>query len=707
VKSTVAIPSFSGFIMPIRSKRRNTWPALLLLSAAALYAQTGDHRDAGGGSLQQHYNNALQLQQTGKLNEAAAQYRAFLADALGELAIGYSQMRDYAQAAPLFDEALTLEPESPSLLLDYARTALTLGDPAHAKTLATELIRKYPGDREKLAQAHQVLGRTLLKLNRDQEARKELEAAVTLDPTFPNGYDLAVACLDLADEKCAVQIFDEMEKSFGDTPEIHMAFGRAYGDSDFQPRAVTEFRRAIEENPRLPGAHYLLAAVLLATGDDETHVGAAEAELKKELVISPRDSMAYAALGQIAATHHNYPEAETYLKKAISLGSRNPDAYLYLGQVYFATNRSAEAETVLRRCIELSTDVSRNRYQVQKAHFLLGRILMQKGQQDEAHAEMTISRELANKTLAQDKSKLTGLMDTSGSEDIQAPAAGTPTASSSTGAVSDPSTLQRVESIKEQIRLPVADSYNNLGAIAATNNDYSHAIKYFERSAAWNPALEGLDYNWGRAAFAGSQFTDAIMPLSRYLKLHPDDVGARSVLAISQFMAGNYQDCIEALEPSIGKTALVPQAEYVYAESLVKTGQITQGVERLAALEKLHPEIPDVHRALGEAFSQQGEKQRSLDELRTAIQLSPRDADSHYDLGKIELESGDTAAAIPELEVATQLSPNSERFHQKLADAYKAALRPADAQKELETCRLLRAHVQSSTASHQPATPEQ
>ena len=116
------------------------------------------------------------------------------------------------------------------------------------------------------------------------------------------------------------------------------------------------------------------------------------------------------------------PEAETYLKKAISLGPQNPDAYLYLGQVYFATNRSAEAETALRQCIRLTTDVSRNRYQVQKAHFLLGRILMQKGQQDAAHAEMAIARELANKTLAQDKSKLAGLMDTSGSQEAQVPA---------------------------------------------------------------------------------------------------------------------------------------------------------------------------------------------------------------------------------------------------------------------------------------------
>ena len=95
---------------------------------------------------------------------------------------------------------------------------------------------------QKLAQAHQVLGRALLKLNQDQEARKELEAAVALDPTFPNGYDLAVACLDLDDEKCAVQIFDEMEKivwgycgdPYGVRPRIRRLGFSAQGDNRVQ-----------------------------------------------------------------------------------------------------------------------------------------------------------------------------------------------------------------------------------------------------------------------------------------------------------------------------------------------------------------------------------------------------------------------------------------------------------------------------------------
>ena len=705
-KSMAGATSISGFTMSFRSVL-SLFFISVSICAAVLRGQTVGPKPVGDGPLRQHYNDAQKLQQMGKLSEAAEQYRAFLASALGELAIGYVLVPDYTHAAPLFQEALTLEPDSPSLLLDYARTALAMGDLDPAKTMAKEFILKYPSDREQLAQAHQVLGRTLLKLNQDQEARKELEAALALDPTFPNGYDLAVACLDLDDEKCAAQIFDEMETSFGDTAEIHMAFGRAYGNSDFQPRAVTEFRRAIEENPRLPGAHYLLAAVLLATGNEASPLEAAERELKKELAISPRDSMTYAALGKIEVTRHNYPEAETYLKKAILLGPQNPDAYLYLGQLYFDTNRFPEAETALRQCIRLTKDVSQNRYQVQKAHYLLGRILMKNGQQDAARAEMAIERELANKTLAQDKSKLAGLTDTPGAQDIQASATPASASSSPVVTTADTLALRKVEAIRDQVRLPVADSYNNLGAIAATNDDYARAVTYFERAAVWNSSLEGLDYNWGRAAFAGGQFADAIMPLSRYLKSHPDDTGGRSVLAISQFMTENYHGCIETLQSVIGKGDLVPQVEYAYAESMIKTGQIGSGMERLGALEKLDPEFPDVHRALGEALGRQGEQQRAFEELRIAIQLSPRDARPHYDLGKMELEGGDTAAAISELAVAVRLSPDSEEFHHELAKAYTAALRPADAQKEIEAYNILRERARSGSSSPPAATPEQ
>jgi predicted Zn-dependent protease len=304
---------------------------------------------------------------------------------------------------------------------------------------------------------------------------------------------------------------------------------------------------------------------------------------------------------------------------------------------------------------------------------------MKKGEQDAAHAEMQMERELADRTLAQDKSKLAGLMDTSGPEDSSVTASAVVTPGRE-----DQSAMRKVKAMRERFGPAVADSYNNLGAIAATNNDYSSASTYFEHASEWNPSIEGLDYNWGRAAFAGGQYAAAILPLSRYVKLHPDDVGGRSVLGLSQFLSSKYRDCVETLEPLMQRTDLAPQVEYAYAESLVESGEVAAGTQRLLDIERAHSDVPDVHRALGEAFDRQGDSKRAIEELRAAIKLSPQDGEAHYYLGRMELTGGDSAQAIPELEAAVRLSPNSKEFHHELADAYTAAHRRADAEKQLQ-----------------------
>jgi tetratricopeptide (TPR) repeat protein len=211
------------------------------------------------------------------------------------------------------------------------------------------------------------------------------------------------------DGDCAARIFTQILNALGDTPALHMQFGRAYGNSDFAQRAVEEFRKAIAEDPYLPAAHYSLAAALLWVGGDEKNTNEAESELKKELKISPRDFLTFAALGKLAAGSHRNAEAEAYLKQAIVLNPLNPDAYLYLGQLYFESNRTVEAETALRQAIEHTTEIARNRYQIQKAHFLLGRILMQQHHADQAHAEMQIAHTLTDKTLSKDKRQLAGM----------------------------------------------------------------------------------------------------------------------------------------------------------------------------------------------------------------------------------------------------------------------------------------------------------
>jgi tetratricopeptide (TPR) repeat protein len=86
----------------------------------------------------------------------------------------------------------------------------------------------------------------------------------------------------------------------------------------------------------------------------------------------------------------------------------------------------------------------------------------------------------------------------------------------------------------------------------------------------------------------------------------------------------------------------------------------------------------------------QGDREKAIQELRSAILLNANDADTHYNLGKIELDSGDVTAAVPELESAIRLVPGDPNFHRELAGAYKTALRPADAEKELRIYETLK-----------------
>ena len=671
--------------------------AVLFATAARPQSQS---TQPDGSSLKDLYDAALRLQKAGDLGQAASQYRNFLAAALDALAISRAQTGEYAKASAVFDEAMALAPGSPSLRRDYAAAALQAGDLNRAESLARELVKHPSNDSRASAGAHQLLGRILHKMYQDHDAKKELEQAVALDPGFANEYDLAVVCLDLDDEKCAVQNFDRIQASVADTPALHMQLGLAYGNSDFTGRAVSEFKKVIAENPRYPEAHYCVAAALLAAGEDEKTLQEAEAELKIELTISPNDFLTYAALGKIEASYHRYAEAEQYLKRAVALNPRNPDAFLYLGQMYFDSNRPEEAEPDLRKAIALTTDISRNHYQVQKAHFLLGRILMQQHRPEEAHAEMQIARVLTEKALKKDRNRLSGNSPgTSASTTPSSAPSGSAVTLPDVSTPADPLALSRQRTFEKELIPPIADSYNNLGAITASESQYSDALKYFQRAAAWNPTLEGLDYNLGHAAFLASDFSEAIPPLTRYLRSHPEDSSLRGALAMSQFMVRDYRACLQALKGAGASITSIPQMQYIYAESLVKTGQITAGRQRLETLEAAHPDIAEVHRSLGEIAEGRGDWQKTIQELNRANFLKPNDAQTHYDLGRVDLKTGSTGQAILELETAVRLRPSEAAYHQELAAAYRRAFRMSDAEKE----RHIYEQIQSSqvSAAHQ------
>jgi tetratricopeptide (TPR) repeat protein len=570
------------------------------------------------GELQRRYDAAQQAQSSGDLSRASEEYQSFLRGSLGRLAEGHVQIGDYVGAEKLFEEALALGAVdgSDELRLRFAETALEAHDTAKAKALAEAVLVNNP----KSSAARLIAGEALLKSNENEQARKQLEAAVALDPSYKDGLALATAYLALADTKDAETLFAEMAKGFGDKAEMHLDFGRAYGEAGYPDKAIVEFEKAIARDGTLPEAHYGLGASYMLSQGEVGYPRAIE-EFNRELALHPDDYFSLAQLGNIALTQHRLEDAESYLKRASSLDPRNPDNPLLLGQVYLQLKKLPEAEQAFRKAIELTTDVSRNHYQVQRAHYLLGRVLLQMGRADDAKVEMQISADLLKQNLQLDQARLKGspMGETAGLPPMRGQA--------EAGAV-DAKAMQEMKELTSRVSGALADSYNNLGAIAAGNNEFATATGYFEKAARWNPALDGLDYNWGRAAFSGKLYAQAIPPLKRYLAAHPEEQGARNVLGVSLFMQKDYAATVATLQPLEDSLVNNPQLAYIYAQALVQTGDYARGLERLQALSKANPGVAEIHRALGEAYAAQGEYQQATDELRSALQLNAEDKEA-------------------------------------------------------------------------------
>jgi tetratricopeptide (TPR) repeat protein len=665
---------------------------LLLLSVALTAAGQNRHGSQPASStLEEHYRAAEDFQTRGDLAQAEFQYKLFLSEALHRVANGRAQTGEYTEAVPLFDQALAFTPGDIALETDYAEAAVAARDLPTAQRLAGELIAASKNMKDsRVAHLHWLLGEALLGLDDNHGAKAELEAAAAIDPSYGNEYALAEAYLALLDNVGAARIFARLLARFGDTAQLHMEFGLAYGNADFPEQAIPEFRKVLAKDDKMPDAHYSLGASYLRRSGDMAFPQAEE-EFHEELSIHPNDFLSYSMLGYITMNERRLGDAGRYLIRAAALNPYSTDNFLLLADLYGQLNKPTEQEGALRNAIRSSTDPSRNHYQIRGAHYQLGLLLIQRGETAEGKRELGIAQDLLLQNRKLDAANLAGksiLRFPAPMSDVNI----------------DPGAATRLNEFERDIGPPIADSFNNLGAITAQNENYETASRYFESAAQWNPQMDGLDYNWGRAAFGARNYRQAVTCLSRYMQTHPQDNRPRVALGMSQFMLADYGGAIDTLTPLGSQLDTVPLLGYAYAESLVKVGDYDSGIRRLQRIEEDHPDLAVVPLAIGKALAGQGNYQDAEPQLRTAVRLNPTDADAkqnlalalvalkHEDeaqsllaelahseaksatvysyLGKIQLEHGDARAAIASLETAAKLNPQDNVVRQLLTEAY-------------------------------------
>jgi tetratricopeptide (TPR) repeat protein len=303
----------------------------------------------------------------GKTDDAVREFQAILqlnpsaVQARIQLAKSYTQSGDVLKAKGELKEALTADPNSSEAGLILSELEIKTGEFQQAIGQLKGIIQNQPklplahvllgsayfgkedydeaadSFREAIALAPKepggpyMLGQVLQASGKIAEARKQYEAAVVLAPAFADPLARLVA-LDFVDKK-PDQAIDRIKLQISLAPQaatLHYLLGEALvtkGDAD---GAESAFNKAIEIEPRLPGAYVALSKMYIAYGRED----AALQKLNEDLAKNPNDAPAIMLTGMIYQKKGNIAKAREAYEKVVALypqftAAANNLAYLY------------------------------------------------------------------------------------------------------------------------------------------------------------------------------------------------------------------------------------------------------------------------------------------------------------------------------------------------------------------------------------------
>lgn len=651
------------------------YSSLLLLVCIVLFPGVSRAVDKPGEALKRQFDAAKASLAANDLSQAENNYHAAIALGLRQLASLSISEGELELATRYLEDALKFRPDDFQLQLDAAMAWFRRGDQQKASQFINAALATRPND----AQAHNLMGRILLLQGDIPRAIQELKASIALEYDLETAYFLGVAYLKSRKLPEADELFAKIKSHAEDSAALHVLFGRAYIISNFPEPAIAEFRKAIKLDPKYPRAHGFLGYAYLDQLGEQAYPQARE-EFENELMIDPNQYYFQTLLGIATVALRDFPAAEIALNQAIRLRPEDAPPYLYLGEAYTETNRIKEAVEALEKYIhlvQLNQDVMR---EVSRAYYLLGQDLLRSGRTEEAKQALQHSREYREAKFKYDQENIFGekqptpedgeshtsnriadLLDAGSSEQkraakemIQEGLPPVPASSPATPQITETKEAREYRVFAAEI---LASSYNDLGVMQAKNAKFAEAAEYFKQAAAWNPALAGLDRNWGFATYRAQRYAEAIPPLERQLAANPGDTFLRQLLGMSYFMVENYPKTAEVLRPFLRNPPDDPGLLLAWGTALVRTRQSSDAAGIFRQLMETNAGNPGIHFLLGQAYAQQQDYPNALSELKKAVQLDPHLHEAHYYTGLVYLHQSDFAAAADEFRAELQLRP--------------------------------------------------
>lgn len=334
------------------------------------------------------------------------------------LAAALSAVTAAAQSAP----RTPAQPQNNSSIVTQAQSLLDAGQIDSAIEMLSVAARFKAGD----VQVKYLLGLAYYRKSDYRRAIEHISATVAQTPPTSRQYREEVQILGLSHYllghlREAIPYLERLHAWWPESTEIAYALGLSYIHTrntdksretfarmfnvgpatasaylvnaqmmvrqQFEELAEKELERAVQLDPRLPQANFLLGEMYIF----HARVGEGIALLEKEIALNPAFGMAYYRLGEAYTRQLKWDEAVGPLQKSIWLNPYFSGPYIVLGKVYLKKNDLANAENMLRHAVQMDV----NNF---SAHHLLAQVLQQSNRADEARREFELAERLRTKT---------------------------------------------------------------------------------------------------------------------------------------------------------------------------------------------------------------------------------------------------------------------------------------------------------------------
>ena len=462
--------------------------------------------------------------------------------------------------------------------LGAARSMMDGDRGQEARTSLETLVAQRPEDSELLLW----LGRAEEELEHDDAAELQFRECIRVSPTNFEGY-LALARLygRRSRSSDARAVLDEARARVPETASMRFQLGELEAQRGELTAAISEYRRALELDPRLPSARFGLASTLRRTGQYDAALAAFE-ELS---ALDPGYPGLALERGLLFEARGEAEQAVAFYERALGEHPDDPDLLLRLGAAQVAANDIEAAQATLER-------VQRERPASGEAEHFVGRIDFVRGNYPEAlrHFERALQLDetrpefylyagwaaLETNNLGQGLSRISQALE-------RDPTLGDGywlrgTVALRTGAVRD--ALRDFQRAR-QLRPGRIEAIAGIGECFDQMRQVPEAISAYEEAVAAAPTRGEWWYRLGRLQLDGSRTADSIRSLDRAATLGDAD-------------------------------------------------------------EHRPPWLPDAHRVLGEAMQLAGDRAGAIEHFRRYLEIAPASALDRASVGRSLAELGIT-----------------------------------------------------------------